>query len=210
MMTSPIRSEGDRYNTPYPRNAKRQSSLFHSGVLLLEDAERAPEYLRITIDSDPDEPDEMEVNRSDSEEDVVVLGEKRPTYEEITLEEDDEGEVREKVVEKEKQEPKSGEEPLYECTFCDKSFRVESLLKFHVKMHNSSKPVISEPSSSMTSPAIDDRKTVDNTPKKKRHSVDNQDESRQKVNSKYLHKHRTRQEKHKSHKHKKHKRSIST
>lgn len=71
----------------------------NSGILLLSECERTPDFLELNVevqDSDADDPDPV-FNRadfirstyqdSDSDEDVVVLGEKKPTYQEITLDE---------------------------------------------------------------------------------------------------------------------------
>lgn len=108
------------------------------GMLLLGDAERVPEYLPdlgSLLDSDVSTPSPP---CEESDEDVVVLGVKRPTYQEITLEEDDDGKVYEsnvKVVEKPIQKENEIEELLFNCSKCNKSFRVESLLKFHLRMH---------------------------------------------------------------------------
>ncbi|KAG8187728.1 hypothetical protein JTE90_015598 [Oedothorax gibbosus] len=122
----------------------------NSGILLLSECERTPDFLDLNLevqDSDADDPDPVysradfirsTYQDSDSDEDVVLLGEKKPTYQEITLDEDDDGEVCEKVVEVQKPTriPKSFQDLLYDCPNCDKKFRVESLLKFHVRMHS--------------------------------------------------------------------------
>ncbi|CAL1293852.1 unnamed protein product [Larinioides sclopetarius] len=76
-------------NSSSPRNP------FDEGcMLLLSDAEKCPKYidLQFSSDSDLDEPEDNEppnshMQNSESEDEVIVLGEKSKTYQEVTLEE---------------------------------------------------------------------------------------------------------------------------
>ncbi|GFT10735.1 hypothetical protein NPIL_216081 [Nephila pilipes] len=177
------------------------------GMLLLGDAERAPEYLPdlgSMLDSDTDTPSPPHV---ESDEDVVVLGVKRPTYQEITLEEDDDGKVYEsnvKVVEKPIQIENDIEELLYNCSKCDKSFRVESFLKFHLRMHGTeSSPFVENPSPDPCPSSEEDNSSENISCKSK--SSKREKENHMKVNSKSSSFKKSRHEKH----HKRRKKELS-
>ncbi|GIY50024.1 uncharacterized protein CEXT_804351 [Caerostris extrusa] len=107
--------------------------------------------VELSCESDVDSPSSPSV-KYESDEDIVVLGEKHPTYEEITLDEDEDGEIHEIVVEKQIEKPKETENEIEEvplkCPKCDKHFRMASFLKFHIQMHGNKPPSISweEPS----------------------------------------------------------------
>ncbi|XP_055948831.1 uncharacterized protein LOC129981833 [Argiope bruennichi] len=119
-------------------------------MLLLSDAEKCPNYVYLHLSSDSDERENIAespnslMQKSESEDEVIVLGEKSKTYQEVTLEEDDDGQVHESVVEKiaEKcaKKEKEVEEPVFNCPICDKSYRAQSLLQFHIKMHTAENP----------------------------------------------------------------------
>ncbi|KAF8796747.1 hypothetical protein HNY73_001090 [Argiope bruennichi] len=119
-------------------------------MLLLSDAEKCPNYVYLHLSSDSDERENIAespnslMQKSESEDEVIVLGEKSKTYQEVTLEEDDDGQVHESVVEKiaEKcaKKEREVEEPVFNCPICDKSYRAQSLLQFHIKMHTAENP----------------------------------------------------------------------
>ncbi|GIY42622.1 uncharacterized protein CDAR_622771 [Caerostris darwini] len=102
--------------------------------------------IELSCESDVDSPSSPSV-KYESDEDIVVLGEKHPTYEEITLDEDEDGEIHEIVVEKQIEKPKETENEIEEvplkCPKCDKHFRMASFLKFHIQMHGNKPPSIS-------------------------------------------------------------------
>ncbi|GFQ88058.1 hypothetical protein TNCT_492341 [Trichonephila clavata] len=157
------------------------------GMLLLGDAEKAPEFLpdlASLLDSDVSS---SSPPHEESDEDVIVLGVKRPTYQEITLEEDDDGKVYEsnvKVVEKPVQKENEIEELLFNCSMCDKSYRVESLLKFHLRMHGiETSPSFLEDPSPNSCPSSEEDNSSENIPRKSKSSK-REKENHMKISSK--------------------------
>ncbi|XP_054721446.1 uncharacterized protein LOC129231212 [Uloborus diversus] len=134
------------FGIPYESNSFEDPSNYEfesldygtgSGILLMDEAEHAPDVLNLEVVID-------EGNNSDessSEPEVLCLGEKVPTYEVVTIEEDDEAAQvasAEVVPASSTGSENLSEEKSFECPHCGKSYKVESLLKFHVRMHVSS------------------------------------------------------------------------
>ncbi|GFT09209.1 uncharacterized protein TNCV_4106331 [Trichonephila clavipes] len=178
------------------------------GMLLLGDAEKAPEFLpdlASLLDSDVSS---SSPPHEESDEDVIVLGVKRPTYQEITLEEDDDGKVYEsnvKVVEKPVQKENEIEELLFNCSMCDKSYRVESLLKFHLRMHGAeTSPSFLENPSPDSCPSSEEDNSSENIPRKSKSSK-REKENHLKVSSKSYSIRKSHHQKH----HKRRKKELS-